>query len=125
MGVGHIVRNYRKIIKIVGNKSYIICSTRRISERPGGLGGAAFGVSAGGLRLVTSSRGRASMNRVVAFVYMRPAVMSVRGFGSGLVGSLATKLGIMIGELGYLLDGCDELGLTGRELGSEGDVCCG
>ena len=52
MGVGHIVGNYRKSIKIVGNKSFIICSTRRISERPGGLGSATFGVSDGDLRLV-------------------------------------------------------------------------
>ena len=56
---------------------------------------------------------------------MSPAVMVVLGFGSGLVGYLVTKTGILIGELGYLLEGCDELGLTGREIGSEGDVCCG
>ena len=100
MGVGHIVGKYRKSIKIVGNKSFIIYSTWRISERPGGLVSAAFGVSAGGLRLVASSRGRASKNEVVAFVFMIPAVMSVRGFGSGiefgLVGCLATKFGILV-----------------------------
>ena len=85
----------------------------------------AFGVFAGGLRLVASSRGRAFKTRVVAFISTSLAVMGVHGFGSGLVGCVATKLGIMIGELGYLLERCDELGLTGRELGGEGDVCCG
>ena len=64
------------------------------------MGISAFGVSSGGLSLVSGSRGRASMTRVVAFVSMRPVVMSVRGFGSGLVGCLATKLGILIVELG-------------------------
>ena len=67
MGVGHIVGNYRKSIKINGNKSFIVCSTRQISERPGGLGSAAFGFSAGGLMLVASSKGRASKTRAVAF----------------------------------------------------------
>ena len=65
VGVGHIVGNYRKGIKIVRNKSYIVCSTRRISERPDGLGSAAFGVFAGGLKLVARSRGRANMTRVL------------------------------------------------------------
>ena len=51
--------------------------------------------------------------------------MGVRGFGSGLVVCLATKLRILIGELGYLLEVCDELGLTICELGREGAVCCG
>ena len=60
MGVGHIVGKYRKSIKIVGNKNFILYSTRRISESPGGLGSAAFGVFAGGLMLVVSSRSRAS-----------------------------------------------------------------
>ena len=81
------------------------------------MGSDAFGVFTGGLRLVASSRGRASMDRLVAFV-------SVCGFGSGLVGCLVTKLGILIGELGCLLEVCDELGLTGRDLSSEGAVCC-
>ena len=93
------------------------------------MGSSAFGVFADGLRLVASYRGRASTTRVVAFVSIRPAVISVRGFASGIefwmVGCLATKIGILIGELGYLLEGCDELGLTGREIGSEGAVCCG
>ena len=111
-------------MKIVRNKSFKVCSTRRISERPGSLDSSAFGVFAGGLKLVARSRGRANMTRVVTFVSMRPAVMSVHGFGSGLVGCLATKLRILIGELGYLLEGCDELGLTGREIGSEVAVCC-
>ena len=66
------------------------------------MGSTAFGVFAGGLRLVTSSRGRAFKTRVVAFISMSPAVMGVCGFGSGLVGCLATKLIILIGELGYL-----------------------
>ena len=105
MGVGHIVGNYRKSIKIVGNKSFIICSTRRISERPGRLVSAAFGVFYAGLRLVVSSRVRAFKTRVVAFISMIPAVMIVLGFGSGTVGCLATKLRIVIGELGYLLEG--------------------
>ena len=83
-----------------------------------------FGVFAGGLRLVSSSRGRAFKTRVVAFISTSLAVMGVHGFGSGLVGCVATKLGIMIGELGYLLERCDELGLTGLEIGSEGAVCC-
>ena len=65
------------------------------------------------------------MTRLVAFLFMCPAVMSVRGFGSGLVGCLATKLGILIGELGYLLEVCDEIGLIRRELSSEGAFCCG
>ena len=108
-------------------KSFIVCSTQRISERPSGLGSAAFGVSAGGLRILASSRDRTSKTRVVEFVSMIPAVTSVRGFGSGiefgLVGCLAKKLGILIGELGYLLEDCDELGVTGREPGSEGAVC--
>ena len=56
-----------------------------------------FGVFSSGLRLVASSRGRASKTRGVAFISMVPAVMGVRGFGSGLVGFLATKLGILIG----------------------------
>ena len=51
--------------------------------------------------------------------------MVVLGFGSGLVGYLVTKIGILIGELGYLLEGYNELGLKGREIGSEGAVCCG
>ena len=38
---------------------------------------------------------------------------------------MATKLGIMIEELGYLLEGCDDLFVKGRELCSEGYVCCG
>ena len=88
------------------------------------MGSAASGVFAAELRLVTISRGRASKTRVVAFISMSPAVMGVCGFGSKLVGCLATKLRILIGELGYLLEGCDELGLTGREIGSEGAVCC-
>ena len=58
---------------------------------------AAFGVFAGGLRLVASSRGRAFKTRVVAFISMSPAVMGVCGFGSRLFGCLATKLGILIG----------------------------
>ena len=69
------------------------------------MGSAAFGVFYGGLSLVVSSRVRASKTRVVAFVSMIPVVMGVRGFGSGLVGCLVTKLGILIGELGYLLEG--------------------
>ena len=81
------------------------------------MGSDAFGVFTGGLRLVASSRGRESMDRLVAFV-------SVCGFGSGLVGCLVTKLGILIGELGCLLEVCDELGLPGRDLSSEGAVCC-
>ena len=89
------------------------------------MGSAASGVFAAELRLVAISRGRASKTRVVAFISMSPAVMGVCGFGSRLVGFLVTKLVILIGELGYLLEGCDELGFTGRELGSEGDVCCG
>ena len=89
------------------------------------MGSAAVGVFDGGLRLVVSSRCRASKNRVVAFICMSPAVMGVCRFVSGLVGCLATKLGILIGDLGYLLEGCNELGLTGRELGSEDAVCCG
>ena len=64
------------------------------------------------------------MTRVVAFVSMPPAVMSVCGFGNGLVGCLETKLRIIIVELGYLLEGCEKLGLIGCELGSEGDVFC-
>ena len=56
------------------------------------MGSSAFGVFADGLRLVASYRGRASTTRVVAFVSIRPAVMSVRGFGSRLVGFLTTKL---------------------------------
>ena len=89
------------------------------------MGSAAFGIFASGLRIVVSYRGRAFKTRVVAFISMSPAVMGVCGFGSRLVGFLVTKLVILIGELGYLLEGCDELGFTGRELGSEGDVCCG
>ena len=89
------------------------------------MGSAAFGVFSAGLRLVASSRGREFKTRVVTFISVSPAVMGVRGFGSGLVGFLATKIGILIGELGYLLKGCNELGLTGREIGSEGFVCCG
>ena len=86
---------------------------------------AAFGIFAAGLRLVAISRGRTFKTRVVTFISMSPAVMGVRGFGSGMGGFLATKLGILIGVLGYLLEGCNELGLTGRDIGSEGDVCCG
>ena len=41
------------------------------------------------------------------------------------MGCLTTKLRILIGELGYLLEICKELGLTGHELGSEGDFCGG
>ena len=67
------------------------------------MGSAAFGVFSGGLRLVTIPRGRTSMTSVVAFLSMCPEVMFVQGFGRGLVGCLATKLGILIGELGYLL----------------------
>ena len=78
------------------------------------MGSVAFGVFAGGLRIVARSRGRVSMTRVVAFVSIHPAVMSVCGFGSGMVGFLATKLGILIRELGYLLEGFNELFLTGR-----------
>ena len=89
------------------------------------MGSAAFGVFADGLRIVSSSRGRAFKTWVVAFISVSPVVMGVHRFGSGLVGFLATKLGILIGELGYLLEGCDELGLIGREIGSEGAVCCG
>ena len=88
------------------------------------MGSAAFGVFSAGLRLMASSRGRAFKTRVVAFISVSPAVMGVRGFGSGLVGFLTKKLVILIGELGYLLEGCDELGLTGREIGSEVAVCC-
>ena len=66
---------------------------------------AAFGVFADGLRLVARSRGRAFKTRVVVFISVIPAVMGVCGFGIGLVGFLATKLGILIGELGYLLEG--------------------
>ena len=69
------------------------------------------------------------MTRVVAFVSMRPVLIYVRGFASGIefgmVGCLATKIGILIGELGYLLEGCAEIGLTSREIFSEGAVCCG
>ena len=57
---------------------------------------AAFGVFASGLRLVDSSRGRESITRVVAFVSMRPAIMSVLNLGINLVGCLATNLGILI-----------------------------
>ena len=96
-----------------------------ISKRPGGLGSAAFGFFSGGLSLVASSRGRASMTRVVAFVSMHPAVMSVCGFGSGLVGCLTRKLGVLIVKLCYILEGCNEVGLTGLEIGSEDGVCCG
>ena len=84
-----------------------------------------FGVFAGGLRFVARTRARASMNRVVVFVSMRPAVMFVCGFGRGLVGCLAKKLGILIEELVCLLEGCDELVVTGLEIVSEGGVCCG
>ena len=52
-------------------------------------------------------------------------MMGVCGFESAMVGFLATKLGIFIGELGYLLEGCDDIGLTGRELSNEGAICCG
>ena len=58
----------------------MVCSTLRISEKPGGLGSVTFCVSAGGLRLLESSRSMASMTRVVAFLSMHPAVMCVRGF---------------------------------------------
>ena len=92
----------QKNIEIVGNKSFIVCSTRQISERPGGLGSATFGFFACGLRLMASSRGRASVTRVVAFVSMPPALMSVCEFGSGLVGCLATKLRILVGYIGYI-----------------------
>ena len=89
------------------------------------MGSAVFGVFAAGLRLVAISRGRAYKTRVVAFIYTSPSVMSVRAFGRRLVGCLAMKLGILIGELGYLLEGSAELGLKGRELSIEGAVCCG
>ena len=89
------------------------------------MGSDSFSVFAAGLRLVVSSIVRTFKTRGVTFIFMSPAVMGVCGFGSGLVGFLATNLGIWIGELGYLLEGCDELGLTGRELGIEGAVCCG
>ena len=69
------------------------------------MGSAAFGVFAGGISILVRSRGRAGMNRVVAFVSMRPEVMYFCGFGSGLVGCLVTKLVILIGDLGYLLEG--------------------
>ena len=65
----------------------------------------AFGVFAAGLRLVASSRGRASKTRMVALIPMNPEVVVVLGFGGGLVGGLATKLGILIGDLGYLMEG--------------------
>ena len=82
-----------------------MCSPWRISERRGGLGSTAFGVFSTRIRLVASSGGRAYKTRVVAFIPMSPAVVVVLGFGSGLVGGLATKLGILIVELGYLLEG--------------------
>ena len=89
------------------------------------MGSATFGFFSAGLSLVASSRGRALKTRVVAFISMSPAIMGVRGFGSGLVGFLATKLGICIGEIAYLLEGSDELGLTCRDIVIEGDVCFG
>ena len=67
------------------------------------MGSAAFDAFAAGIRIVASSRGRASITGVVAFIPMNPAVVVVLGFGSGLVGGLETKLGILIGDLGYLL----------------------
>ena len=57
------------------------------------------------MRLVASSRGGASKTRVVAFIPMIPEVVVVLGFRSGMVGGFSTKLGILIGELGYLLEG--------------------
>ena len=73
---------------------------------------------------MASPRGRASLTRVVACLSMRPALMFLCGFERGMVGCLATKLGIIIGDLGYLLEVCVDLGVTGRELGSEDAVCC-
>ena len=76
---------------------------------------------------MATCRGRAPESRVVAFETMRPTIVRVGGFDGGTktrlgISLVATELGVLGGELGDILQSYNKLGLTGRELGSEGAV---